>query len=141
MQLSRKNSFFRTNITATCDGTEENEQQAIIEEMTIDQIMNGAPEFQFPGLLPLVQDYLRNIEVETDTMCTLSRYWLYLQKKANGQRITNARFIRNFVTQHPSYKKDSLVTEEITYDLLSTLNRIENGDIPLCDALKSSSPE
>ena len=67
--------------------------------MTIDQIMNGAPEFQFPGLLPLVQDYLRNIEVETDTMCTLSRYWLYLQKKANGQRITNARFIRNFVTQ------------------------------------------
>jgi glutamate--cysteine ligase catalytic subunit len=70
-----------------------------ISEMTIDQIMNGAPEFQFPGLLPLVQDYLRNIEVETDTMCTLSRYWLYLQKKANGQRITNARFIRNFVTQ------------------------------------------
>merc|ERR1712203_1287504 len=34
--------------------------------------------------------------------------------------------------------KDSLVTEEITYDLLSTLNRIEKGDIPLCDALKSS---
>jgi len=139
--IVKEKFFFRTNITATCDGTEENEQQAIIEEMTIDQIMNGAPEFQFPGLLPLVQDYLRNIEVETDTMCTLSRYWLYLQKKANGQRITNARFIRNFVTQHPSYKKDSVVTEEITYDLLSTLNRIEKGDIPLCDALKSSSPE
>ena len=67
--------------------------------MTIDQIMNGARDLNFPGLLPLVQDYLRNIEVDTDTMCTLSRYWIYLQKKSNGQRMTNARFIRNFVTQ------------------------------------------
>ena len=67
--------------------------------MSIDQIMNGAPEFKFPGLLNLVQDYLRNIEVETDTMCTLSRYWIYLQKKCTGQLMTNARFIRNFVTQ------------------------------------------
>ena len=70
-----------------------------ILEMSIDQIMNGAPEFKFPGLLNLVQDYLRNIEVETDTMCTLSRYWIYLQKKCTGQLMTNARYIRNFVTQ------------------------------------------
>jgi hypothetical protein len=29
----------------------------------------------FPGLLPLIQEYLRNIEVDADTMCTLSRYF------------------------------------------------------------------
>ena len=52
-------------------------------------------------------------------------------------------FIDTFLLsfQHPNYKKDSLVTEEITYDLLSTLHRIEKGEIPLCDALKVSSPE
>lgn len=67
--------------------------------MTIDQIMNGAPELNFPGLLPLVQDYLRNIEIDTDTMCTLSGYWNYLQKKSSGSIMTNAKFIRQFVTQ------------------------------------------
>ena len=40
-----------------------------------------------------------------------------------------------------SYKKDSLVSEEITFDLLSTLDKIEKGEIPLGDALKSNSPE
>ena len=139
--ILKEKFFFRTNITATCGGTDANAGEAIIEEMTIDQIMNGAPEFKFPGLLNLVQDYLRNIEVETDTMCTLSRYWIYMQKKCTGQLMTNARYIRNFVTQHSSYKKDSLVSEEITFDLLSTLEKIEKGEIPLCDALKSNSPE
>ena len=66
-------------------------------EMTVDQIMNGAPELNYPGLLPLIQDYLRNIEVDTDTMCSLSKYWIYLQRKASGQVVTNARLIRNFV--------------------------------------------
>ena len=42
----------------------------------------------------------------------------------------------SFFFQHPKYKKDSLVTEEITFDLLTTLDRIEKGEIRLCDALK-----
>ena len=29
----------------------------------------------FPGLIPLCQEYLRNIEVDADTMCSLSRYF------------------------------------------------------------------
>ena len=39
----------------------------------------------FPGLIPLVQEYLRNIDIDTDTMCTLSRYfkvtWLMINVK------------------------------------------------------------
>lgn len=66
-------------------------------EMTIDEIMNGSSAKNFPGLVPLVQDYLRNIEVDTDTMCTLSRYLIYIQRKSQCQMMTNARFIRNFV--------------------------------------------
>ena len=40
----------------------------------------------FPGLIPLVQEYLRNIDIDTDTMCTLSRYfkvsWLIINVKS-----------------------------------------------------------
>ena len=42
--------FFRTNITTTCD----DHKPPIIEELTIDQIINGEPKFDFPGLMPLV---------------------------------------------------------------------------------------
>lgn len=94
--------YFRTNITACCHD-EATDVKPIIEEMTIDQIMNGAPDLNFPGLLPLVQDYLRNVEVDTDTMCTLSQYWAYLREKSSGRVMTNARFIRNFVTQVPYF--------------------------------------
>jgi len=128
--------FFQTNITATCAADTE---APIIQEMSIDQIINGAPEFNFPGLLPLIQDYLRNIEVDTETMCTLSKYWIYLQKKASGHYVTNARLIRNFVIKHPKYQKDSLVSEEITYDLLKFLNGIEGIEFgPFCKALLKS---
>ena len=74
--------------------TKENE---LFLEMTIDEIMNGSSAKNFPGLVPLVQDYLRNIEVDTDTMCTLQRYLIYIQRKSQCQMMTNARFIRNFV--------------------------------------------
>jgi len=106
-------------------------------EMTIDQIINGAPELSFPGLLPLVQDYLRNIEVDTDTMCTLSRYWNYVQKKASGKLMTNARFIRKYILGHPEYRKDSLVSESVTYDLLDHFNHLESGELSLCEILKA----
>jgi len=96
--ILKEKFFFRVNITDTC-ANDAQDQEPVIKEMTIDQIINGAPEFNFPGLLPLVQDYLRNIEVDTDTMCTLSRYWNYVQKKASGKLMTNARFIRKYILE------------------------------------------
>jgi len=126
--------YFRTNITTTC--TEVNTEPTI-KEMTIDEIMNGSSAKNFPGLVPLVQDYLRNIEVDTDTMCTLSRYLIYIQRKSQCQMMTNARFIRNFVQSHPEYQKDSVISERMSYDLLTLIDRIEKGEIPLCDALST----
>ncbi len=109
--------------------------------MTIAEIINGAPDKQYPGLLPLVQDYLRNIEIDTETSCTLSRYWGYIQGKANGSLMTNARLIRNFVANHTDYKQDSVVGERITYDLLMELERIVQSEEPICKALSAKKAE
>ena len=38
--------------------------------------------------------------------------------------------------QHPEYQKDSIVSESITYDLLQMIDRIEKGEVSLCDALR-----
>ena len=48
--------FFRTNVTTTC----KDHKDPIVEEMTIDQIINGEPALDYPGLLPLVSTYAWN---------------------------------------------------------------------------------
>ena len=44
-----------------------------------------------------------------------------------GELLTTAAWIRNFVMHHPDYKQDSVVTERITYDLLTACDRISRG--------------
>lgn len=42
--------------------------------------------------------------------------------------MTNAAWMRYFVTNHPQYKHDSVVSEEITYDLLWKMKQISNDE-------------
>ena len=82
----------------------------------------------FPGLIALIKEYLSNLEVDTDTACTLGRYFDYLGEKAAGKLRTNARFMRDFVRKHPDYKQDSVVNEKIQYDLLSLIDKIQKDE-------------
>lgn len=127
-----KKFFFRTNLTSTCDSSDAPN----IQEMTVEQIINGDPEKNFPGLLPIVQDYLRNVELDTETGCTLFKYFNFLRMKSSGELMTNAKFMRQFVLNHPNYKHDSIVSEEINFDLFCQIDKILTGEIPLVEALK-----
>ena len=44
-----------------------------------------------------------------------------------GELMTTARWMREFVTKHPDYKHDSVVTEKINYDLISLCDKITRG--------------
>lgn len=46
-----------------------------------------------------------------------------------GDLLTTAQWIRRFVEAHPDYKKDSVVSETICYDLLNTFDRIGRGEL------------
>ncbi len=50
--LRTQKFFFRTNITSTC---RDEHRPPKIEEMTVDQIINGDSALGYPGLLPLVR--------------------------------------------------------------------------------------
>ena len=54
--------------------------------------------------------------------------------------MTNASWIRQFVLSHPSYKQDSIVTEEIQYDLVRKMEQISNGHED-CPQLRQSNME
>lgn len=40
---------------------------------------------------------------------------------------TTATFLREFVYSHPAYKQDSVVSQEINFDMVKTIDEIERG--------------
>ena len=98
------------------------------EEMTLDQILNGTgKEEYYPGLIPLVYAYLDYINCDAETLERVSLYLDFISKRASGKLITPATWMRNFVRSHPAYKGDSIITEEIAYDLMIACKDIGEG--------------
>lgn len=102
--------WFRKNISGKEDtakpGVNENGFTSIDDEyelMTIDQIINGNGS-SFIGLIPLINSYLSSMDVDTDTHCTIQRYLRLIQRRAAGELLTTASWIRQEVTNHPEYK-------------------------------------
>jgi glutamate--cysteine ligase catalytic subunit len=102
------------------------------ELMTIDEIVNGqqkvGDEAGFPGLIPLVENYLNSMNVDVETRCKLAIYLNLIRKRASGKLCTGAKWIRNFVREHPEYKKDSVVSDGICHDLIKTVEKITEGE-------------
>jgi len=44
------------------------------------------------------------MDVDADTHCTVQQYLKLIQRRASGELITTAEWIRNQVVSHPEYK-------------------------------------
>jgi glutamate--cysteine ligase catalytic subunit len=51
----------------------------------------------------------------------LKMFLNFLVARSKGLVPTGAKYIRDFVTSHPDYKQDSIVSKKINYDLLLNL--------------------
>ena len=91
-------------------------------DMTADEVINGRGEF--PGLLGVVNAYLNSLNVDVNTKCELRKYLDLIKLRAKGQLQTPAAWIRRFITSHPAYKHDSVVSDEINYDLVKAIDEM-----------------
>lgn len=99
--------------------------QATITEMTINEIVNGNAASGFPGLIALIEQYLEaDPGLGPETRHRFSEYFNLIRQRANGDLLTPASWMRRFVLHHPEYHRDSLVSPQITYDLVTELDRI-----------------
>lgn len=114
--------YFRKNIDEN-----ESSSNCQLTEMTLDEIMNGSSEFK--GLIPIIEDYVRELMDTLDplTNCKINQFLSLIRLRAEGSLKTPAAFIRSFIVNHPAYKKDSVVNEEINYDLLWRIHLISKG--------------
>eukprot|EP00730_Choanoeca_flexa_P018077 TRINITY_DN8772_c0_g2_i2.p1 TRINITY_DN8772_c0_g2~~TRINITY_DN8772_c0_g2_i2.p1 ORF type:complete len:161 (+),score=39.19 TRINITY_DN8772_c0_g2_i2:221-703(+) len=97
-------------------------------QMTMDEILNGKPG-DFPGLIPLVDLYLKSMNIELDDHCRVSRYLDFLSKRAKGEILTPAQWMREYIAEHPDYKHDSVVPGQVAYDLLKRIDDIAQGTV------------
>ncbi|XP_061410150.1 glutamate--cysteine ligase catalytic subunit [Lethenteron reissneri] len=127
--------YFRKDIGAVCNpaldscppcanGTDSQDESYIL--MSVDTIINGK-EGVFPGLIPIINSYLENMEVDVETRCSIYNYLRLIRKRASGELMTMARWLREFVGAHPEYRHDSVITDRINYDLLVHCDDIARG--------------
>ncbi|KDQ57449.1 hypothetical protein JAAARDRAFT_35163 [Jaapia argillacea MUCL 33604] len=95
-------------------------------EMTIDEIINGKGDSTF-GLLDMVYAYVDTLDVDEKTKNKIGEYLNLIRWRADGTLKTSATWMREFVRSHPSYKFDSVVSQEINYDLMVAIDEIERG--------------
>lgn len=96
------------------------------EEMTTEEIFHGKGVY-YPGLIPLVYAYLDYINCDRETYSRVDQYIQFISKRAKGELMTPATWIRSFVTSHPAYKHDSVVSDEIAHDLMIACRDIGEG--------------
>jgi glutamate--cysteine ligase catalytic subunit len=96
------------------------------EEMTMDEIMNGKGEY-FPGLIQLCYAYLEHIACDATSFARIHQYLSLIRKRASGELLTPASWMRKFVLEHPGYKKDSVITPGIAVDLMTACDEIGRG--------------
>jgi glutamate--cysteine ligase catalytic subunit len=56
--------------------------------------------------------------VELSLYHKLMSYVDEISRRASGKKKTNARETRDLVHSHPAYKHDSIVNEEVVYDIV-----------------------
>ena len=109
-----------------CCGGEDDD---VFEEMTCAEIIDGKGDY-FPGLAPLAYAYLDHIGCDQGTFARISDYIELVRKKARGEAWTGAKWIREFVTNHPDYNRDSVISPKVARDLAAAAR--------VCDATGST---
>ncbi|KAB5590498.1 Glutamate--cysteine ligase catalytic subunit [Ceratobasidium theobromae] len=89
------------------------------KQMTMDEIINGKESF--PGFLGIVNAYLDSLKIESDAKLKLNKYLNLIKRRANGSLQTPAAWIRDFVRAHPAYKFDSVISQQINYDIIKAI--------------------
>lgn len=86
--------------------------------MYIWQILLGDPAAGIDlGLIDLCNFFMQDNAWSPEHVEKTNLYLGLLAARAQGKIPTGARFLRDYILAHPAYKQDSIVTDEILFDM------------------------
>jgi glutamate--cysteine ligase catalytic subunit len=125
----RERFYFRRNVFDRTDPT--------CVELSVDEIVNGQQGDNnngFPGLVPLVKQYVGQLDtVDVQTNCKIMQYLKLIERRASGALKTTANWMRSFVMNSSKYGADSVVSDELAYELMLTMSKIGQGLVRASD--------
>ena len=71
-------------------------------------------------LIELINKYLDTLNIPNIRKC-FDKYLNYIKDLANNNQKTEASLFRDFVINHSKYNNDSILNDEITFDLLNEI--------------------
>uniref|UniRef100_A0A095C585 Glutamate--cysteine ligase n=1 Tax=Schistosoma haematobium TaxID=6185 RepID=A0A095C585_SCHHA len=95
--------------------------------MSVNEIINGTSTF--PGLLPLIRHYVQETGGHLETIDLINSYLDLIQKRASGELMTTAKWMRSRIMKHPDYKNDSCISSQINSDIIKECWDITKGII------------
>ncbi|CAH8512792.1 unnamed protein product [Schistosoma rodhaini] len=95
--------------------------------MSVNEIINGTSTF--PGLLPLIRHYVQETGGHLETIDLINSYLDLIQKRASGELMTTAKWMRSRIMKHPDYKNDSYISSQINSDIIKECWDITRGVI------------
>ena len=104
----------------------EGPNEGSIMELSLAEILGGK-EGAFPGFVPLIFAYLDEIECDPETLVLVSNYMELILRRARGELLTPAAWMRDFIQHHEDYAGDSIVPESTAHDLLQACAAIGEG--------------
>lgn len=109
------------------DGARDMQSQT--SRMSIDDIINGCEGFI--GIMPIICHYVDSFDDGTNTelISRIHTYLKFISDRASSKVKTTARFMRDYIDAHPKYNHDSVVRDDVAYDLLNLMNKIGTGEI------------
>ena len=116
---------------STSVGTQEDETKS--KFLMADEIINGttAQKGGFEGMVPLLKEYVRGIHnMSGQQRGRLEQYLQLVSDRAAGYSQTTASWMRDFIVAHKKYRRDSVVSERICYDLVRECIRRSQDDLP-----------
>ena len=72
-----------------------------LREMTCEEIFSGSDNCQ--GLIPLLRNFVQGMEISDSDRDYYHAMLTFIEKRANGEILTGAQFIRKRVLEHPVY--------------------------------------
>jgi hypothetical protein len=69
------------------------------------------------GLIDVFNFYMQDNVWSEKHIAETNVYLRFLAARAQGKLPTGARFLRDYILAHPAYKQDSIVSDEIIFDI------------------------
>lgn len=109
--------------------------------MTVDEIVNGkigSPQgVSFVGLIPTIQSYMHETGTSPEEEKRINEYLEVVRRRANGELLTPATWMRQFVRSHNDYHQDSIVSQTVCYDLLKVVKDLGDGKVHSVEVLRN----